>query len=196
MFDNIRIALLNLSSSKLRTALTMLGVTIGVAAVIILLSVGQSFEVFVRAQFEGLGVNLVFVIPDVNASPIQPLRLNDAAALQDPARVPDAAFAMPEDQFSRSVRFGTNVIQTTIEAVGAEYPALFNRGLSAGRFFDEGEIAANARVAVLEQGVVDQLFDGAFPIGQSIRIGDVQFLVIGCWIVQAGFSAFRKKRVC
>lgn len=193
MFENVRNALISLGSNKLRTALTMLGVTIGVAAVIILLSVGQSFEVFVRNQFEGLGVNLVFVIPNVNASPVRPLRLGDADVLRDAARVPDAAFVMAEDQFTRSVRYGSNVIQTPIEAVGAEYPALFNRRLSAGRFFDEGEIASNARVAVLEQGVVDQLFEDTFPIGQSIRIADVQFLVVGVLDRSNGFFGFSQE---
>lgn len=179
MFDNVRLALDNLRSNILRTALTMLGVTIGVSAVIILLSVGQSFELFIRQQFEGLGVNLIFVIPNFEAEDFQPLTFDDATALADPANVPDAARVMPENQFNRDVRAGTQEFRTLIEAVTPDYLALFGRSMAAGRFFDEGEIDTNARVAVIEEDVVLQLFPDSFPVGQSIRIDDVQFTVIG-----------------
>mgnify|MGYP006272205553 CR=1 FL=1 len=186
MFENYRIALSSLNSNKLRTALTMLGVTIGVAAVIILVSVGQSFETFVRQQFEGLGVNLIFVVPNFNASDIEPLTLDDVAVLSDPSRVPDAQAVIPQNNFNRDVRAGTNETRLNIEATGLQYMQLWGRELVAGRFFDEGELETNARVAVLEVDVMEQLFPDSFPIGQTVRIDDVQFTVIGVLAPQTG----------
>ena len=190
MFENFRIALDNLGSNKLRTALTMLGVTIGVAAVIILLSVGQSFETFVREQFEGLGVNLIFVLPNFQLEDVQSLTLNDAQALADPARVPDALRVMPETQFNADLRFGTLEMEAAVEAVSPAYLGMFGREMGAGRFFDESEMEANARVAVIEQGVVDGLFPDSSPLGQSIRIDDVQFTIIGILSRSEGFFGF------
>ncbi|MEL7433637.1 MAG: ABC transporter permease [Chloroflexota bacterium] len=188
MLDNILMALDNLRSNLLRTALTMLGVTIGVAAVIILLSVGQSFETFVRQQFEGLGVNLVFVIPNFEADDFQPLTFADADALANPSNVPDATLIMPQDSFNENVRAGANEARASVTAVTPAYPALFGRELGAGRFFDESELETNARVAVLEQGIALQLFPDSLALGQAVRIRDVQFTVIGVMSVGSGLS--------
>ncbi|MEO1644314.1 MAG: ABC transporter permease, partial [Chloroflexota bacterium] len=188
MLDNILMALDNLRSNLLRTALTMLGVTIGVAAVIILLSVGQSFETFVRQQFEGLGVNLVFVIPNFEADDFQPLTFADADALANPSNVPDATLVMPQDSFNENVRAGANEARASVTAVTPAYPALFGRELGAGRFFDETELETNARVAVLEQGIALQLFPDSLALGQAVRIRDVQFTVIGVMATSSGIS--------
>lgn len=190
MFENYRIALGNLNANKLRAALTMLGVTIGVAAVIILLSVGQSFETFVRQQFEGLGVNLIFVIPNFDNNEIEPLTFNDLDVLSDVSRVPDAARVMPQNTLNRTVRAGINELDVSVEAVDTDYPALFSRSMAAGRFFDEGEMDANARVAVIETEVSQQLFPTSTAVGQTIRIGDVQFVVIGVLAEQTSFFGF------
>jgi len=190
MFENIRIALSNLGSNRIRTVLTMLGVTIGVAAVIVLVSVGQSFEDFVIGEFEGLGVNLVFVIPNPDARPIEPLTFNDVDAISDPAQVPDAAVVMPQNQFNRTVRAGTVEVRTAVSAVTPEYPELFSRRMAAGRFFDENDMDSNARVAVLEPGTASELFPNTYPIGQSVRIGDVQFAVIGVLAQTDAFFGF------
>ncbi len=192
MFENIRMAFNNLGSNKLRTALTMLGVTIGVAAVIILVSVGQAFETFVTEQFEGIGVNLIFVIGDTNdRGEFQPLTFNEADALDDVSRVPDALRVMPQDGLSnRLVSVGAREIRTTVNATGAEYMNLFSRELLAGRYFDAGEVESNARVAVIEEGTVEKLFPDSFPIGQTVRVNNVQFVVIGVLeSIEGGFSS-------
>lgn len=192
MMTNIRMALINLASNTLRTALTMLGVTIGVAAVIILVSVGQSFEIFVRQQFEGIGVNLIFVIPTPTAAgQVNPLTFNDVAALSSPARVPDALRVMPQSNLTQAVRVEARELrQVAVQAVTDDYPALFGRSVVLGRFFDDGELEASARVAVVEQGIVEKLFPDSFPIGQAIRIGDVQFTIVGVLDEEAGAFGF------
>lgn len=180
MFENIRIALTNLGANKLRTALTMLGTTIGVAAVIILVSVGQAFEDFVRAQFEGIGANLVFVVGGADdRGNITPMTQTDVEAISDPFRVPDAALILPQDNFTRSIRFENREITTTIRAVTADYLDGFARDVVAGRFFDRGDMDSAARVVVIDPGLVDPLFGDRFPVGQNVRIDDVRFTVIG-----------------
>jgi putative ABC transport system permease protein len=181
MIDNFRVALTNLASNKLRTGLTMLGVTIGVAAVIVLVSVGQAFETFVKAQFSGVGVNLVFIIGGTDArGTFQPLTRNDVDAVSDPFRVPDALRVMPQRNLNnRSIKYNNREITATIQGVTPVYLDIFSRRLTAGRFIDERDIETQARVVVVEQALVETLFPDTYPIGQNLRIADVRFTIIG-----------------
>ncbi len=181
MFDNLRVAFINLASNKLRTALTMLGVTIGVSAVIILVSVGQAFETFVVEQFSGVGANLIFVLGGSNGrGGFDPLSQRDVEAVDDMFRVPDALRVMPQRNLNnREIKFENRTQRGTVQGVLPIYLEMFNRRLIAGRFIDERDVSTQARVAVLEQGLVEALFPNTFPIGQSIRVADVRFTVIG-----------------
>jgi putative ABC transport system permease protein len=181
MFDNFRVAFINLNSNRLRSGLTMLGITIGVAAVIVLVSVGQAFETFVKAQFSGVGVNLVFVIGGRDArNAFIPLTREDVDAINDPYNVADALRVMPQRNLNnRTVKFENREIAATVQGVTTIYLDIFNREIIAGRFLDQRDIDTQARVAVLEKTLVDTLFPDVYPIGQSIRIADVRFTVIG-----------------
>lgn len=181
MFDNFRVAFINLASNKLRTALTMLGVTIGVTAVIILVSVGQAFETFVVDQFSGVGANLIFVLGGSNGrGGLEPLSQRDVDAVSDGFRVTDVLRVMPQRNLNnREIKFENRTIRATVQGVQPIYLEMFNRRLVAGRFIDDRDISTQARVAVLEQGLVEVLFPNTFPIGQSIRVADVRFTVIG-----------------
>jgi putative ABC transport system permease protein len=181
MFDNFRVAFINLNSNRLRSGLTMLGITIGVAAVIVLVSVGQAFESFVKAQFSGVGVNLVFVIGGRDArNTFIPLTREDVDAINDPYNVADALRVMPQRNLNnRTVKFENREIAATVQGVTTIYLDIFNREIIAGRFLDQRDIDTQARVAILEKALVDTLFPDTYPIGQSIRIADVRFTVIG-----------------
>jgi putative ABC transport system permease protein len=181
MLENLRIALGNLASNTLRTILTMLGVTIGVAAVIILVSVGQAFDGFVRDLFSGVGVNLVFTfaVPDARGN-FEPMTQDDFEALSDVFRVPDASLVMPFDTLSnRTIRYENRETTASVQGVTPDYLELFNREMASGRFFDAQDMETRARVAVIEQSLVNTLFPDVFPVGQNMRIGDVRFTVIG-----------------
>jgi putative ABC transport system permease protein len=188
IIENIRVALLGLTANKLRAALTMLGITIGVAAVIILISVGEAVQTFVLAQFQGIGTNLVVVIgvPDENGR-LTRLTQREADALADPFRVPDGLRAMPQLNLNRQVSYEGREARATIQGATPIYTEIVNRTVSAGRMFDQEEFEAQARVAVIGQTVVENLFgDGVNPIGQSIRIAGVRFQVIGLLNEQGG----------
>ncbi len=196
MVESLRIALTGLAANRLRTALTMLGITIGVAAVVVLVSLGQAVQVFVEEQFLGIGTNLVFVVPEslVNTSGIassgsmdmsrltssSSLTEKDVDALSDPFRVPDAVAVVPELRLSRTATYGDLQARGRIRATTPTYVITLNRAVALGRFFDERDMLTGARVAVIGQTTMRNLFPpGVLPVGETIRLGDVPFRVIG-----------------
>jgi putative ABC transport system permease protein len=197
LLENIRLALRALSANKLRALLTMLGIIIGVAAVITLLSVGQGVESFIVAEFEGLGNNLLFVFPgqlEAGQGPPRPggggLTNDDLAALSDPLRVPDVAAVVPEYTRPAIITRAGNEARTGITGTTADFPEVRNFYPVAGAFFSEQDLNANARVVVLGQTVYDALFpDGELPLGETIKIDNTNFRVIGV-MEEKGGSGF------
>lgn len=179
LFENIRVALIGLRSNKLRSFLTMLGITIGVAAVIVLVSVGQGVETYVREQFEGIGANLLFVFGVNERGQFKALTQRDVAAVADPFRVPDAANIMPQRGGTRTVLSDGRETRVAVQGVTPLYLTIFGREVVAGRFIEQGDVEAASRVAVLGQGTVDQLFPDIYPIGRTVRINGLRFTVIG-----------------
>ena len=188
MIENMRVALGGLRSNKLRSALTMLGITIGVAAVIVLVSVGQAIEGFIRGQFDGIGANLVYAMGQIDEfGRFQPMTYAEVQALSDPYRVPEAMLVMPQlDLRSQTVVANGKEDAIRIIGTGSQYPPLFAREVAAGRFFDDAEVDSSARVAVITKKVVDSLFPDTYPLGQTLRIGSVRFTVIGLMEEQGG----------
>ena len=192
----VRLALRGLSANKLRAALTMLGIIIGVAAVITLLSVGQGVERYVTAQFQGIGSNLIFVFPGgpeeqdgppsgVNRD--QPLTNEDGAALADPFLVPSAQAVAMEYLGFASVSYGRETMNVQISGVTVNYPAVRQFFVSEGDFITDADDRSAARVAVLGQTVAEVLFpDGEYPLGQTIKLRDLPFKVIGVLESQGG----------
>jgi putative ABC transport system permease protein len=194
LWQNLRLALTGLAVNKLRTFLTMLGIIIGVAAVITLLSVGRGVEKFVAAEFQGLGNNLLFVLPGQIGPDRGPRRAGgsgltsaDVAALADPARVPDVVAVVPEYGRRAVVTRGRHEARTQIAGTTPDYPAVRNFVPVAGNFFDERDVAGAARVALLGQTAYEKLFpDGEPPVGATIKINDVNFQVIGLMEAKGG----------
>jgi putative ABC transport system permease protein len=188
--ENIRVALSGLRANKLRSFLTMVGITIGVSAVIVLVSLGQAVEAFVRQQFEGLGTNLIIIFPgeDERGATVRPT-VGDARALADIANVPDAAAVMPQYNLNRPLSGGGREALGRIRGVTEAFPSMRSRNVLAGRFFDRTEVEGQARVAVIGTTVVRRLFPDTYPLNQTIRIGDVNFRVIGV-MEEVGGTAF------
>lgn len=190
ILENIRVALIGLRSNKLRSALTMLGITIGVSAVIVLVSIGQAVDAFVRDQFSGLGTNLILVLNGENQrGETVRLTLNDARALQDVARVPDAVAVMPQLNLNRPVTYEGLESQGRIRGVTEQFPQLRNREVLEGRFIEAADVQGLTRVAVIGLTVVERLFPETYPVGRDIRIGGVNFRVVGV-MAEAGGTAF------
>ncbi len=179
-----------LMNNKLRAILTMLGVIIGVAAVIALLSVGNGVSAAVEAQIQGIGSNLITIITNSqNNQGYQTLSLRDVETLSDPLYAPDVIQVAAETQGSRQVLYNGRNMRTTVSGVTANFFALRNLTLEYGNLLTENDVNARARVAVLGSRVVETLFDeGEFPIGAQIRIQGVQYEVIGVLAAKGGIG--------
>ena len=190
-------ALTALSANRLRSFLTMLGIIIGVGAVVTLISVGQGVEMFVTEQFQGLGNNLLFVFPgqvQPGDSPTarrgQGLTNQDVAALSDPLLVPDVVRVVPEYDRPALVTRGRHEARTSVSGTTPDFPDVRNFYPVSGSFFNWQDDDARARVAVLGQSVYEELFpEGEPPIGETIKINNVSFRVIGL-MEEKGGSGF------
>jgi putative ABC transport system permease protein len=183
--ESIRIALRALLANKLRAVLTMLGIIIGVGAVIALMSVGKGVEQFVSDSFQGLGSNLLFVFPgslDGTQTAVRRAELTtgDYRALADPFQVPDALLVAPNVGSNADVVAGKRNLRTEVSGTTPSYAQLRNLKVDVGSFLTEADVNARSRVAVLGSWAYEKLFEeGAYPVGQTIKINQIPFRVIG-----------------
>ncbi len=194
MIENIRIALRALLANKLRAALTMLGIMIGVAAVITLLAIGDSVTRFVAAQFSGLGSNLVFILPQMDE--MQPvfeadstLTLRDAEMIADPAIVPGVAAVAPMLMRPLDLQYEGTSYNVLTRASSPNFGELMNMEVARGRFISESDYANRSRVVVLGQDTIDELFPNDIdPLDRDIKINGVNFRVIGVLAVKGAMG--------
>jgi putative ABC transport system permease protein len=185
LLDLIAISLRTLGKNKLRSGLTILGVVIGIAAVITMVSLGQSGSRLVQDQFTTLGSNVIIVLPGssqsggVRSGTVTTLTEADAHAIAD--ECPSVLAASPMIGASGTQVIGGNVNwqPDQILGVGPDYPLVRSLPLASGEFFTEREIAAAAKVCVLGHTVARQLFPDADPVGQQVRVKNLPFIVIG-----------------
>jgi len=174
LLEAVRVASAAVLSNRLRTFLTTLGVIIGVAAVIALVSVGEGASAMITGQIQSLGTNLILVRP---ASNRVVLTLEDAAGLA--RRVPSLSHVAPSVSASGTVKWGLNSYVSTVEGVTPAHLAVRNYEVAAGRFISESDVALNRRVAVVGQTVVGELFKGRHPLGQELVVLGQRFSVVG-----------------
>ena len=179
------IALRALRRNPLRTGLTMLGIIIGVAAVIAMVAIGTGAKAEVAASIEQMGQNMVMVISRAARSGRVHLGGDSGVALTkqdyDAIRqeVAGLAGATPEVRASAQVATGNQNVNTTVYGVSEEYPAVRAWRLALGGHFTEADVKSAAKVAVLGQTVATNLFGGGDPVGQLIRIQHAPYEVIG-----------------
>ena len=175
-------AIESLASNKLRTALTMLGIVIGVAAVLSMTAIGQGASSSITSSIESMGTNLLFVsrtFSDDNSNP-QALTLADAEALVESGGAPSVAAVAPVVNASRTVVYGDNSTSTTIMGVTPDYASVRNTTVSSGRFITEEDNDSSSTVAVLGSDVVEDLFGSEVGVvGQKNRIGNMLYEVVG-----------------
>jgi len=188
-----------LNANKVRSGLTMLGVIIGVASVIALLSIGQGVQQSITGSITGAGSNLLFVAPgsfqmggvEAPSGSSASLTYADAQAIADPRNVPDAAIVAPEFTGNTQVIFGSANINTKVTGATPEYLAAFGMEVGRGRFITEGDVSGRGTVAVLGSTAAKDLFGGFDPIGQKIKVsmpggGRVSLTVVGILSPQGG----------
>jgi len=187
--EQLRVALRALSVNKLRSSLTMLGIIIGVGAVITLLSVGQGVQNLVTGQLQSIGTNLLFVVPgnmsdsqmQARSGGFQQMTLADALAIGDPANVPDVVAVAPELMSSAEISYGKKTVRVNTSGVTPVYETVRNFPVTDGRFISETDLNSKARVAVIGSRIAERLFteQGLYPLGTSIKVNNVPFKVVG-----------------
>lgn len=186
LWESILIALEGLKANKLRAVLTMLGIIIGVGAVITMVSLGLGMQQKVQNSIASLGSNLLVIMPGAAQAPGTvrlasgsniTLTSQDAKAIA--REVGGVKHVVPGVSGQYQVIFGNQNWKTTVQGVPPEFLTVRDYKLAAGRFCNAGDDDTRARVAVLGQTVVTNLFGSVSPVGKTIRIGQAPFRVIG-----------------
>ncbi len=174
-------ALDSLIANKLRAALTMLGVIIGVAAVIALMSIGNGFSETITGEIQSFVTNLLTITTDgENSGGYLTLSNADIAALADSLNTPALADVSAMVTGNQEVVFSGNSSQTTVAGVTANYLAMNNLGeFQSGAGLTQQDLDIKARVAVLGSEAAPDLFETSYPVGQSVKINGVSYEVIG-----------------
>ncbi len=184
-FEPLSTAWAGVVTHKLRSFLTILGIVIGVAAVIALMSIGKGAEVSIISRIETLGSDLIFIRPGVftfggvmsAAGSASNLTLEDAAVISE--QVPYIASVAPSYSQSLQLIVGGQNMRSQVTGVTPEYQQAYNLETSDGAFISEYDYQRGAKVAVLGANVKETLFEGADPIGQMLRMGNNIVRVIG-----------------
>ena len=193
--NTLRVALRALRRNTMRSMLTALGMIIGVAAVITMVSIGNGAKVQVEAQIAAMGQNLITVMPGSFSSggmrggfgSSTTLTPEDAEAISN--EVPNIDGLSPEVRDRNQVLANGLNWNTNVNGVGPDYPYVRNWPIAAGAMFTEQDVKSLAKVAVVGKTVVDQLFPNEDPIGQTIRIRNLPFRIVGV-LSPKGFSVF------
>lgn len=196
--EALRMAVEALRVNRLRSALTMLGVIIGVLSVVVLVAIGTGAKNAVEKEIAGLGSNIILVVPGqvgLGAAPTQSrLDLSDVAYVRrvvgDPSKVTVAVNS------GEPVRVGRVEVFATLTGTDENMPNVFDRPLRRGRNLTETDVDTRRRVAILGAEVADKLFGDVDPIGRQVTIAGVRFRVIGVYeTVGSTFGVARDQEV-
>jgi len=177
-------SLRSMAANRLRTALTMLGIVIGIASVVLLLAIGDSMQRFIGKQLQMLGTNMLWVMPGGDRTAGQRARegktaaltLADAEALN---ALPSLNGAAPALQGSFKISAGNETLNSNVSGVTPAMFAIRNWEVAQGTMFGDADIRASARLVVIGQKVADQFFYRTDPLGRMLRIENVAFQVVG-----------------
>ncbi len=172
--ESFVVAMRALTVNRLRTALTMLGIIIGVGAVIALVSAGQGAEKQVSGQIDSMGSNIILVTP---ASSATTLAVSDVEFVLN--KVPSIVRAMAVIQVNTQVAWKGNSVTVGIQGVTEEFPEIRSFFPESGRFLIGTDVTNRRRVAVVGQTVLADVFDGKDPIGETVTIAGQSFTVVG-----------------
>ncbi len=193
ILESFRLALTGLVVNRLRSTLTMLGIIIGVSAVIALVSFGQGIQNYIVNTFQSLGANLVVVLPMTPSGPnaknikAKPLTMDDARAIANPFQVSGVKVVAPLYSTYAILVVGANSLVSQVSGTTPAWQDARDWYPAEGRFIDETDVATSASVAVLGTSTVKKLFKAqAEPLGEAVRINNIPFKVIGVLKAKGG----------
>jgi putative ABC transport system permease protein len=195
IFEALRVAFAGLLANRLRSSLTMLGILIGVAAVILLVAVGNGASVQINNQIQALGANVIFVYPS-NArgaggvsqgfGTSQTLTMADVDAINSGQQDPDIVAAIPIAQSGGQITYANQNYFAPTTGTTVDFPQVRDYQIAEGAFFTEDDVTSQHRVVVLGSTVVTSLFGTTDPVGQTIKINRQSFRVIGVFAAKGG----------
>ncbi|MFH1601876.1 MAG: ABC transporter permease [Candidatus Shapirobacteria bacterium] len=176
-----------LRGNILRTLLTMLGIIIGIASVILIISLGQGATASITGQLSSFGTNTVFILPGSSGSGQGPrqnqtdtLKLEDVEALADKSRLQNISAVSGVASKPLQVSANGQTVNATVQGVGSDYSTIQSLEINQGEFFSNDDEISLSRVAVIGADVVADLFgEEAEPVGESIKLDNKSFRVIG-----------------
>ncbi|MFH1955709.1 MAG: ABC transporter permease [Patescibacteria group bacterium] len=195
--ETIKLALKSVSSNKVRSFLTMLGVIIGVASVILLISIGNGITGYVTGEFEKLGSNLVLATPGKikveigGGDPSHALTNSkfSETEVKNVERITETVIAATiEATDSKRANYKKNTFYSLIYATDYNFPKVLNYKVLSGRFFTKAEYQNASRSAIIGNSVVEKLFKNENPLGKEFTIEDKKFTVIGVYEKRGGFG--------
>jgi putative ABC transport system permease protein len=183
-------ALESLNANKMRSGLTILGIVIGVGAVIAMLAIGQGAQSSITGAITSIGTNLLFVSSGNRTADVRnakPLTLADAQAIADPLSAPDVAMVAPVIQGSGTITAGGQSMDVSITGTTPDYFSLQSYSLLEGDFLTQDQELGRASVAVIGPGVADTLFDRRDGVvGETVRIEGQPFRIVGLLASKGG----------
>jgi putative ABC transport system permease protein len=193
--DTIRTSLDAIRSHRLRSGLTMLGILIGIAAVILTVGLGEGAQQQVASAINSLGTNLLVISPGSSTTggvrggsgSAATLTVNDATALASHTVAPDIAGVAPSTSKSTSLTAGSTNWTTSVVGTTPDWMSVRARTVSEGRFLTAADVSGEGAVTVLAPTTAQELFGGASPIGRTVNIGTTPFTVVGV-LASAGAS--------
>lgn len=209
LIEAVRIALEALRINKGRSALTMLGIIVGVLSVILLVSIGTGLKTYVTEQFESLGANLLYVIPGkleftpgggggptmpgagLAASKFTLTHGREIATLAETVR-----FVMPYAEYNATATFAGKEHTTIVMALTSDYPEISGQAMAEGEFFNASQQNTSKKVIVLGKQAAEELFGEESPVGKRVTLADNRFTVVGVMEERGGgFGAFNLDNV-
>ena len=182
--DIIRTSVYSLTANRLRAALALLGIVLGVCSVITLMSIGRGSTDRITELIQGLGSNLLTVIPSG-----EPLTIADVDALHDPLYTPSIEAVAPQIGTFGTIHINNNTTQASIVGITPEFLKVRNLTMATGTFIGAPHVETLAEVVVLGSQVSEDLFGNQDPTGAVVRINGRQFRVVGVLLSQTGFGS-------
>lgn len=187
-----------LTTNRSRSMLTILGIVIGITAIMLVVSLGAGAQELILSQVQGLGTQTIAVIPgreptgpsDVSSLYSDSLKPRDILALQNKANVPGLKDVMPVAFGAESAGFGGNTYQVSLFGGTDLMASIFDLHPSSGQFFDKSDVSSRANVAVIGSKVADHLFDNQDPVNQNVKIKGRNFRVIAVLPATGGGTLF------
>jgi putative ABC transport system permease protein len=186
--ETLRTGLNGVRTHRLRSFLTVLGILIGIAAVILTVGLGEGAQAQVSSEITSLGTNLLTITPGSSTSSAgirealgtaSTLTLSDARALSSPTVAPDIKAVAPVTSSSETLTAGSSTWTTTVQGSTPKWVTVHGRSLAQGRFIDNQDVTDHSAVAVLGATTASELFRGIDPVGQTVDVNGVPVTIVG-----------------